>query len=175
MAAATVSIAESNTLSETVTQSITNLNIGSTDAVNLVALTYPLSQSSRSYQKWVRFNVSANGSGNTIKNLRVWISTGANPQDSVTLRTNCTTAAYGGAQTFDAVNGPQATDEEVALDYDHDAPVADPSANNLGIGGSLTGEITTTGYSDYCIIQGVVTTPTDGDTVTWTFQYDEVA
>lgn len=174
--AATVSIAESNTSSETVTASVTNLNIGSSDTVNLTPATYPMPGTGRSYQKWVRFNVSANGDSNTIDNLKVWISTGSNPQSNVTFRTNAAeSGTYAGAETFDTTNGPQNTDEETALNYDNDMPTSEPTGPNVGIGGSLSGSITTTGYSDYIIIQGVAASATVGDSVTFTFAYDETA
>jgi len=173
---ATVEICESNTSSETITHNITNLNIGSNDSANLTPATYPLSPSTRSYEKWVRFHVSANPDTNTLDNWKVWISTGSNPQSNVTFRTNCTETGYGGAQTYDTTSGPQNTDRESTYDYDHDAPTSEPTGPNLGEGGVLGDPITTTGYTDYCIIQGVVgSAATEGDSVTWTFAYDETA
>ena len=169
-ALATVQIDESNTVSETQNTNITNLNFGSNDSSELTPATYPLEPSTYAYEKWVRFNVSVNGDTNTIDNLKVWISTGANPQAAVTFLTNCRETTYGGAESFAT---PIATVSTIATQT---APVAEPSGANLGIGGLLSGTITTTGYSDYCVIQaGVGSGATAGDSVTWTFAYDETA
>jgi len=55
-------------------------------------------------------------------------------------------------------------------------PTSEPTDANLGIGGSLTGELTTTGESDYLVHQ--IQTDTDdtaGSTSTLNYQYDETA
>jgi hypothetical protein len=170
---ATVEICESNGAGETVSHNISNLNIGSTDASALTPASYPLEPSTNAFEKWVRFHVSANADGNTIDNLKVWISTGANPQSYVTFKTNCRESSYDGAQTYAQ---PSATDRSATYDYTQNMPVSEPTGANLGIGGSLSGSITTTGYSDYCIIQGQVgASATEGSSVTLTFQYDETA
>lgn len=178
-ALATVTLDESNTSSQTQNVDVANLNVGSTDASELVPASYPLQPSTRSYEKWIRLNVSANADTNTIDNMKGWISTGSNPQPDAngpTFKTNMREAAYDGAQVYDTSNGPQNTDRSATYDYTQNVATSEPSGANIGIGGALAGTITTTGYSDYIIIQAVVPSgSTIGNQVTFTFAYDEVA
>lgn len=166
--AATVEICESNGAGETITHNITNSNMGSTDAANLVAATYPITPGNRSYIKYQRVHVTAMGGSSKVKNLQVWRTTALSGSD--THVTNARTSAYGGALTYatpvtSAVTG-----------CDQTMPTSDPGAANLGIAGSLTGELTGTGYSDYLGHQLVTNAGTTaGATCTMNFQYDEVA
>lgn len=124
MTAATVSISESNTFSQTITASITNSNMGSTDAVNLDAVVYPCPTTGYSYEKWQRINVSNMGTSSAIRNLRVYdsgaLGTGA------THKTNARTSSYGGAQTYDTTNGPQNTDRSATYGYTQTMPTSIP-------------------------------------------------
>lgn len=175
MAAATVSIAESNGTTPDVTAAITSTHMGTTDTVNMTAGTAnAITAGSNSMEKWQRFNVSANASSNTIKNLKVWASAVLTGSD--VHKTNARTAGYEGAQTFDTVNGPLTTDRSGTYDYSQTMPTSEPGTANVGIGGSLTGEITTTGYSDYMVMQIQTNSGTTaGKTVTMYYQYDEYA
>jgi hypothetical protein len=174
MAAATVSIAESNGTTPTVTASITNSNMGSTDAVNLNATTYPITAGTNSFEKWQRFDVTNMGTSSAIQNLKVWSSAALSAY--CTHKTNCRTAGYEGAQTYDTTNGPLATDRSATYDYTQTMPTSTPATANLGIAGSLTGQLTSTGFSDYMIMQIQTTgSATAGTTVTMNYQYDEVA
>lgn len=166
--AATVEICESNGASETITHNITNTNMGSTDAANLVAASYPLDPGNRSYTKYQRFHVTAMGGSSAVNNLKIWVSAGSY-SGSDTHVTNARESSYGGAATYaqpvtTAVSG-----------VDQTFPTAEPSGANVGIGGSLTGELTGTGYSDYFIHQlNIHSGTTTGATLTVSFQYDEV-
>ena len=172
--AATVSVAESNGTTPTVTPSITNTNMGSTDAVNLVAATYPITAGTNSFEKWQRFDVTAMGGSSKIKTLKVWSSAGLSA--NCTHKTNARETVYGGAQTFDTVNGPLATDRSATYGYTQTMPTSTPSGANLGIGGSLSGEITVAGFSDYLVMQIQTTgAAVAGTSVTMNYQYDEVA
>lgn len=166
--AATVQINEFNTVSETKTASITNSNMGSTDAVNLTAASYPIVPGENSYEKWQKIEVTNMGGSSAIKNLKVW-RTGA-LGGSATHVTNARTSAYGGAETFAT---PVATSSAVA---DQTMPTSEPASANLGIGGSLTGELTATGASDYLVHQ-IQTDAGDtaGSSTTMNYQYDEIA
>jgi len=166
--AATVEICESNGAGETVTHSITNTNMGNTDAVNLVAATYPITPGNRSYIKYQRIHVTAMGGSTSINNLQVW-RTGA-LGGSCTHVTNARTTSYAGALTY-------ATPVTSAVStVDQTMPSADPAAANLGIAGSLAGSITVAGYSDYLGHQLVTNAgDTAGSTSTMNFQYDETA
>ena len=166
--AATVQINEFNTVSETKTASITNSNMGSTDAVNLTAASYPIVPGENSYEKWQKLEVTNMGGSSAIKNLKVW-RTGA-LGGAATHVTNARTTSYGGAETFAT---PVATSSSVA---DQTMPTSEPASANLGIGGSLTGELTATGASDYLVHQ-IQTNASDtaGSSTTMNYQYDEIA
>lgn len=166
--AATIEICESNGAGQTVTHNITNSNLGSTDAVNLDPVAYPITPGNNSYEKWQRFHITAMGGSSKIYNLKVWRtgSLGAN----ATHLTNARTSSYGGAETYAT---PVATASSAA---DQTMPSSEPGGANLGIGGSLTGELTNTGYSDYLVHQIQTTgSATAGATFTMNYQYDEVA
>jgi hypothetical protein len=56
-------------------------------------------------------------------------------------------------------------------------PTADPGAANIGIGGSLTASLTSTGYSDFIIVQASIGATASAGAVqqkAFTLQYDEV-
>jgi len=73
--AATFQWSESNGAGETVTDGISNANMGSTDAPNITPASYPVAAGSNSYEKWLRGKFS--GSYTSISNLRFWKSAGA--------------------------------------------------------------------------------------------------
>jgi len=174
--AATVSIAETNgTAPGTETASITNSNLGDADAVNLVAADYPVAPSTNSFEKWQKFNVTSMGGSSKVKTLKVWrpgaLGTGA------THKTNARETSYAGAETY---NDPSKTDRSATYHYSQTMPTSEPAGANLGIGGSLTGEITAVGKSDFLVHQlqldgtavaGVTLTGANG----MTYKYTEVA
>jgi hypothetical protein len=176
MALATVIIRETNTVSVTVT-TCTNSNMSSTDAANVALSTSTaIAADSYSYEKWQRFQVSANASGNTIQSLRVW-RTGTLGGASDTHLTNARTSGYAGAASY-------TTPVNTVSSYTQTMPATDPGAANVGIGGTLTptsdgvGLITTTGYSDYIVHQVHVhssTTAGPASANTMYYQYDEYA
>jgi hypothetical protein len=164
--AATIQIDESNGAGETQTTNISNTNMGSTDAANLDPVAYPITPGNNSYEKWQRFHVTNMGGSSKIDNLQVWRtgSLGANASH----KTNARTSSYGGAQTYAT---PTASASSVATQT---MPTSAPGAANLGIGGSLSGSRTTTGYSDYLVMQITTTgSATAGSTKTFSCQYDE--
>jgi len=166
--AATVQIDEYNTVSETKTANITNTNMGSTDAANLNATTYPITAGNNSYEKWQKIEVTAMGGSSAIDNLKIW-RTGA-LGGSATHKTNARESSYGGAASFAT---PTASASSVATQT---MPTSEPSGANLGIGGSLSGQLTSTGYSDYLVHQIQTDSgDTAGSTSTMNYQYDETA
>lgn len=174
MAAATVSISESNAGtpgSPSVTASITGTHMGTADTVNLVAGTAnAITAGSRSMEKWQRFNVSANASSNTIKNFKVWASAALTGSD--VHYTNVSTSAVA-AETY---NPPSVSDRSATYHYTQTMPVTEPASCNIGVAADLTAAISTTGYSDYVIMQILVNAATvAGKTVTMYYQYDEYA
>lgn len=166
--AATVQINEFNTAGETKTANITNSNMGSTDAVNLVVATYPIVPGENSYEKWQKIEVTAMGGSSAIDNLKIWRTTALG--GSAVHLTNARETSYGGAETFAT---PIATDSTIATET---MPTTEPTDANLGIGGSLTGALTEAGSSDYLVHQ-IQTDAGDvaGASCTMHYQYDEIA
>lgn len=166
--AAVVSLSETNGAGATVTASITNTNMGSTDAVNLVAAIYPITAGTRSYAKYQRLNVSDINGSSSISNIKIW-RTGA-LDGSDTHVTNARITSYGGAASY-------ATPVNTAITgVDQTMPTSTPATANLGIGGSLTGALTANGYSDYLIHQLVVdSASTSGTSSILSVSYDEIA
>lgn len=166
--AATVTIAEFNTAGETETASITNSNMGSTDAVNLNTTTYPIVAGENSFEKWQKIKVTNMGGSSAVDNLKVWRTTALSGSDAH--KTNARETSYGGAETFAT---PTATTSTVATET---MPTSEPTGANLGIGGSLTGQLTTTGSSDYLVHQlQTDSATTAGASCTMNYQYDETA
>jgi len=164
--AATFELSESNGSGETVTDGISNLNYGSTDAPNIVPADHPIRAGENSYEKWVRCHFT--GTFNKIENIKIWKSAG-DYVTGETIKTNLTTSGYSAA----TYSTPTDSTSTVAT---NDMPTSEPSGPNLGIGGSLSGSLTSAGYSDYWVSQLQTTTstpPGDVNTKTFTIQYDE--
>ena len=166
--AATVQINEYNTVGETETANITNSNMGSTDAVNLVAADYPVVPGENTYEKYQKVEVTAMGGSSKIDNLKIWRTTALG--GSAVHLTNARETSYGGAESFAT---PVATDSTPATET---MPTTEPSGANLGIGGALAGELTAAGLSDYLVHQ-IQTDAGDvvGASCTMHYQYDETA
>jgi len=162
MTLATVELSESNGAGETVTDGISNANFGSNDSANLTAATYPITPGNSGYEKWLRLHVSAMNDTTKVDNLRFYKSAGTLPGSTTLYYATVNVASYSTPATTNLV----ATTS---------APTSLPGSANVNIAGSLSGSLTATGYSDYCVVQ----LRTDaGDTtsgsVTLTFAYDEV-
>jgi len=173
--AATVTMSESNGVGEDITTSITNSNMGSTDAVNLAAVTYPITAGTNSFEKFQRFRCSADGGSSALLNWKVWASAGLSANCS--LKTNARESDYGGATAYVQ---PSATDRSATYGYTQAMPTSEPTGSNLGYGGTLGASMDITGelpkYSDYLVMQIQTTiAATAGTTVTMNYQYDEVA
>jgi len=149
----------------------TNLNFGSTNTANLAPSTYPITAGTYSYSKWVRGLWT--GSFTRIENLQFWMSaSGTGYVTGEKLNCSATTGTYAGTSTFAT---PKATiDSEAGITM----PIADPAATNIGIGGSLTGSITSAGNSsDFIVVQASIGSSASAGAVqqkTFTLQYDEV-
>jgi hypothetical protein len=142
--------------------------MGSTDAVNLVAATYPIIAGQNSYEKFQKIEVTAMGGSTSVSNLKIW-RTGALGGAAVHL-TNARTTSYAGAATYAT---PVTTTSTKATQT---MPTSEPGTANLGIAGTLSGTLTAVGYSDYLVHQ-IQTNAADtaGSTSTMNYQYDEVA
>lgn len=166
--AATVEIDEANGVGQTLTHGITNSNMGSSDAVNVDPVAYPVVPGANTYEKFQKIHVTNMGGSSAIQNLKIW-RTGALGGAAVHL-TNAKLSAYAGAPTYAT---PVATASPLAVNT---MPSSVPATANLGIGGSLTGSLTAVGSSDYLVDQ-IQTNAADvaGSTSTKNYQYDEVA
>jgi hypothetical protein len=167
--AATVEIDEFNGASAgTQSHNITNTNMGSTDAINLDPVANPVTPGANTFEKYQKIHVTAMGGSSKIDNIKIW-RTGALGGSAVHL-TNARTSSYGGAASGAT---PTASASSVATQT---MPSSAPGSANLGIGGSLTGNLTATGSTDFLVHQ-IQTNAGDtaGSTSTMNYQYDETA
>jgi len=167
--AATVEIDEQNGKSGTpaLTHNIANTNMGSFDAANIDPASYPIVPGGNSCDKWQLVHVTDMGTSSRISNLKVWRSGSLGA--SALHMTNARTSDYGGTQTYTT---PTTDPSTVAVQI---MPTGTPGSTNLGIGGSLSGALTTSGYSDFLVHQIQTTiTAIAGSSTTMNYQYDEV-
>lgn len=167
--AATVEIDERNGApAGTLTHNIGDTDMGSIDDNDLDPVANPIVPDANTFEKWQQFHVTAMGGSSAIDNLKVW-RTGALGANATHV-TNARTSSYGGAETYAE---PTDSDSTVA---DQTMPTAEPGSANLGIGGSLSGQLTGTGSSDYLVHQiQTNSSATAGSTSTMNYQYDETA
>jgi len=170
--AATVEICESNdSTGESITHGVTNLNFGNADESQQVYTDHPIPIPGCSYFKLIRYHVTVAPS-NKINNLQVYKSAGAYVTgESCYANTHVTQGSY---DTYKKTSYSAPNKTELTGYYA--LATSDPGSANLGIGGSLTGEITTTGYSDYLMLQlkgDGTAVPGSTNSKTITFEYDE--
>lgn len=123
----------------------------------------PITAGNNSYEVWLRGHFT--GTFNTVDNLQFWQSTAFSPATGLTLKWK------GNNQTTYVT--PVKTESTVATVA---MPTSDPAIANVSIGGSLSGQLTSAGYSDYIVIQLQTTVSAsagDTSTATFTLQYDE--
>ena len=173
---ATVTISETNGAGAVVTADISNINFGSTDAANIVPGDHPITAMAdgHSYEKWIRLLVDSMGSASVVDNIKCWISdlgTGYVTGEGISsnLRTSgYTVASYPGG-------GPINTNSSVATVA---VPLIEPTQGNVGIAGSLVGQIISDGsYSNYIVLQMDVTVSTPSGAVSqkvFSFSWDEM-
>lgn len=83
------------------------------------------------------------------------------------------TSSYDGTETFSIPTNSEETDGGTMRPM----ATSDPGSANIGIGESLTGNLTSEGYSDYIVVQASISgTTASGATQTKTFScsYDEI-
>jgi len=174
---ATVEVAESNGPSATRVETVdpANLNLGSNDSVELNPVTYPITAGAdgHSFEKWVRLYVSTMGDSSIVDNIKVWLSDlGGGWKTDEGMSTNLRTSGYSAA-TYPTA-GPVETDSP---DADQVMLEAEPGGANVGIGGSLSGQIVAApNYSDWMVFQLDVSASTPAGALnqkTFTFQWDE--
>jgi hypothetical protein len=146
----------------TATATPTNLNFGSTLAANLAPSTYPITAGTYSYEKWIKANFT--GTFTRIENIHFWKSAGAYVTGE---QVNWT----GQQVSFVAPTTSASSYASAAV------ATANPTTANVGIGGSLSGSLTTAGSSDFMVLQTSVTSGASAgavNTKTFTLQYDEI-
>jgi len=171
MTVATVTIAETNGSGATVTNNVTNINFGSVDAVNLTPANNPIQAGNNSFEKWLRYYLSAINDSNKIDNFQVWMTTASADPAGVSYFTNLNTGTLP-TDSYPA-GGPVSSDSTYA---DQSMPTGDPGAENIGVSGGSGGLSTNGTYSDYMVFQLKTTgsaPPGDLPQKTFHFQYDE--
>jgi len=168
--AATVEIDEQNgpADSPTLTHNISNSNMGGADAANLDPVTCPVAPGDNTCEKWQLLHVTNMGTSSKINNIKVWRAGGLGAE-AIHL-TNASNTNYEGAATYSTPTTTSSVKAKYAV------PNTIPSSANLGIAGSLSGGLVSTGYSDFFVHQ-IQTNPKalSGSTSTINYQYDEIA
>jgi hypothetical protein len=179
--AATMYISESNGTTPTVTQSVTSLNFGyslttAADLTNLTANLYPIPAATslgRSFEKWVRFNMSTLGGSTYCYNFKVYCSSSLGASAEIRTNASSTTTT---ALTFPTSSGPSTLSRETTYYYNVVLSTVIPASNNVMISGTSSWLSGSSGFSDYVVFQLYASSSaTVGQTVTLSFQYDEVA
>lgn len=169
--AATVEIDELNGTSPgTRTHNISNTNYGEVDQVNLDPVANPITPGNNSFQKWQQFHVTALGGSVSIQNLKYFATT---PAANTTHQFNGNTVQG----SYDATKKTVfETPDQSSLDAPNSVPTAAPGSANIGIGGSLTGSLTSPGFSDFVVsIITTIVAAVAGTSLTVTFRFDEIA
>jgi hypothetical protein len=157
---AVITFSESNGAGESVTDSLTNLNFGSTDAPNLNTSSYPIVIGENSYEKY--FRVKVGGSFTELSNMKIWKSAGT-----------LLTGEVINAITNQAFATPVVTTSIVAVSA---IPTSVGSALDIESTEGTATKFTTAGYSKYIVAQttSTISTPTGaGNQKTLTVQWDE--
>lgn len=163
---ATADLDEFNGAGETQSAGVTNCNFGSNDSIQIVPATYPITAGNNSFEKY--WKMAFAGTFNQVDNLKVWKNSGAYVTgegiDTCVRETSYVNQTY---------VQPTETTSTKATEV---LPITEPSGANLGIGGTLGGNLSAPGSSDYCIMQlqtTGATPPGDVNQKQFTFQYDE--
>lgn len=165
--AASVRFDESNGAGETITNGISNMNYGNSDAANLtIDSTTVITAGNNSYTKYWKFEVTAMGGSNQIDTLELYKSAGAYVTGEG-IQTDLRTSSYS-APSYATPVTTTYTDQALAT--------SDPAAANWGIATSLAGTLTSTGKSDYMKSQLQTTSsspPGNVNQKTFTIKYNE--
>lgn len=116
-----------------------------------------------SYEVWLQAHFT--GTFNRVDNLQFWMSTDFSPNTGLSIKW-----VGDGQETYAT---PTKDDSAVAVDA---VPSSDPASANVSIAGSLSGELTAAGYSDYIVLQlhaGLAASPGDTSLATFSLSYDE--
>ena len=167
--AATIVLKERNTASPGVENTVSDdIFYGEYDDYIFDPTAYPILANGNSYEKYHRLYVSSLGGMTKIDKFKVHISSGSLGSNTA-LKTNARETSYGGAAAYAT---PVDTASAVATQA---MPTSLPTGANLGIGGSLSGAITSVpSYSDYLVSQVQCNaSETVGKTIVMTYTWDE--
>jgi hypothetical protein len=144
--AAVIEIDESNHVAgaEAITHAIPALRAGATDSATAQV---PILAGTAAYEKWTRIHVTDLGGASAVDLFTIWAQA---PPAEHTFWGNGTTTqvTYDGTKQV-TYSAPANTTTRTPAQL----PVSQPGGPNLGIGGSLTGQLTAPGYSDYALLQ----------------------
>lgn len=149
------------------TDAVINMNFGDNDSFQIVPATYPVLAGENSFEKWWKYEFT--GAFTTVDNLKVWKESGAYVTGEE-IYSNAREASYGGEETYATPVKTTSTYADVAL------PATEPSGANLGIGGSLAGQLVAPGDSDHYVAQARTTGATPAgavNTKNMRIQWDE--
>lgn len=141
--------------------SVGQLNMGNTDAKNIVAATNPITAGSNSYEKW--FVGSWSGTFTKVSNAKFYVSAGSYGTGEV--------IKWTGSRTLYVA--PTISNSSFAVGS---VELTLPGTANVTIGSSLTGSLESTGRSDWIVMQYQTTTsanPGPTNQKTLTFVWDE--
>lgn len=172
--AATVVLVEGNGVAGTPTADPANINFGSVDEAALTPEDHPIVAPANSFEKWLALAVTDFGGSSVVDNIRVYMSDTAFVTGE-TILANLKTTSYVPTTTYPG-GGPVDTTSAIAIEP---IPTAAPVGPNLGIGGALSGQMTSGGdtNTDYLVMQMQITAAAADGPVnqkTFTFCYDEM-
>lgn len=143
--------------------SMTNINMGSIDQANIASPSdYPVRTGENSYEKYIKGDFS--GTFTRIENIRFYLSSGSIPASD---------HIYFDGETV-SFTQPTNTTSTIATT---DIPESEPGTANVSIGGSLSGDLTSAGQTDYIVLQYAVDSSASAGEkgpFTFTLTYDEV-
>lgn len=118
--------------------------------------THPIPAGNNSFEVWLQGYFS--GTFNAIYDLRFWMSTDFSPNTGLVVKANTTQQTF--AQPTNATSSIATTT----------IGTSDPGAANVSISGNLNSSLTSSGYTDYIVLQLQTTTAAAaGDTSLATF------
>jgi hypothetical protein len=147
---------------------VSNLNVGDESNYEIVVADHPIKVTEHSYEKWFVMYFTSAGS-ETVSNFKTWIS-GGSLETYADLKTNCNESSM----ADESYATPVKTVSSIAVE---DYAESEPSGQNISVGGSLSGSISSyPNETDYIVMQyqtasghalGAISQ------LTLTFQWDE--
>lgn len=179
---ATTQFSESNGAGETVTDGISNINFGSVDTPNLTPsaakIVIPGASVVQSFEKYLRFHVSAMGGSSSIGNLKLYKSGGAYVTGEV-INSNSGSTTQQKQTTYHTPDQTLRTVTSFGNIPTTLPTVSNCSITSLGVEGTVgagTGTLGAAGYSQYFCLSLQISSATPAGAANqkvFTLQYDE--